>query len=148
MQGIRLPRNMRIKKNEDGTFNIFTIKAKLTTPLKSFEKRNILTPAMVSYLEDYKSRLNKDKEGKITDLKTLGRIDAILSKPRYDKDPMQLDTKVECRYTEAHYRRAGYKGYEDFKEKEAIRIAEQEKLRKETEEKRAKEVKKDAKAKQ
>lgn len=144
MKGFNLPRNMKIKKNEDGTFNIFTIKAKLTIPLKSFENRNILTSAMVSYLEDYKSRLNKDKEGKITDIKTLGRIDAILSKPRYDKDPVQIDAKVECRYTEAHYRRAGFKGYDDFKEKEAAEI----KLRKEETEKKAKEVSKDAKAKQ
>lgn len=150
MQGMRLPRNLKIKKNEDGTFNIFTIKAKLLIPLKSFEKRNQLTPSMVGYLKDYESRLAKDKDGKVTDVKTLERIKAILTKPQLAKDPI-LDKDMrpsETRYTEAHYRRMGYKGYDDWKEKETARREEQEKLRKEADEKRAKEVRKDAKAKQ
>jgi len=88
MQKISLPRNMRIKKNKDGTFNIFTIKAKLIIPLRCLEKITVLTPSMVDYLKDYESRLNKDKEGKITDTKTLERIRTILSKPKLDKDPI------------------------------------------------------------
>lgn len=85
-QKLQLPRNMRIKKNPDGTINIYTIKAKLTIPLRYLEKRETLTPSMVDYLKDYESRLNKNKEGKITDTKTLERIRTILSKPKLEKD--------------------------------------------------------------
>jgi hypothetical protein len=43
---------------------------------------------MVNYLKDYESRLQKDKEGKITDTKTLERIRTILNKPKLEKDPI------------------------------------------------------------
>jgi hypothetical protein len=145
-RGINLPRNLKIKKNEDGTFNIFMIKAKLTIPLRCLEKKEVLTPSMVRYLSDYESRLQKDDKGKIVDTKTLERIRTILSKPRLDRDPiLDKDMKVaECRYTEAHHRRMGYKGYEDFKvQKDADdkRVAElkekNEKARQEQEKKNA-----------
>lgn len=144
MKGFNLPRNMKIKKNEDGTFNIFTIKAKMLIPLRRLEKFAVLTPAQVNYLKDYESRLLKDKEGKIIDTKTLEQIRTILSKPKLEKDSMDIARNLECRYSESHYRRQGFKGYDDFKEKEAAEI----KLCKEEEEKKAKEVSKDAKAKQ
>lgn len=139
MNGMTLPRNLKVKKNADGTFNIFMIKAKLTTPLRIFEKSNVLTPAQVNYLRDYESRLPKDKEGKIVETKTSLRVKALLSKPQVEEPIKPMDSKSETIYTEAHYRRAGFKGYADFKEKEAIKITEQEKLRKEAEEKQAKE---------
>lgn len=149
MKGFSLPRNLIIKKNADGTFKIFTIKSRLLLPLKSFEKFAQLTPSQVRYLKDYESRLVKGKDGKVVDTKTYEKIQALLSKPQLKIDPIVgKDNRLgECVYTEAHYRRAGYKGYADFKEKEALRKAEEERLRKEAAEKQAKEVSKDAKAK-
>ena len=79
-KGMKLPRNLKIKKNEDGTFNIFMIKAKLTMPLKCLEKCKALTPSQFNYVKDYESRLAKDKEGKTLPCKALDRVKALLDK--------------------------------------------------------------------
>lgn len=131
MQKMRLPRNMRIKKNEDGQISIFMIKANLTISLRQLVKKAELTPSMVNYLKEYESRLEKDKEGKIKDVRTFERIRTILSKPTLEKDLiLDKDMKVlDCRYTENHYRKLGYKGYDDFKIQQEIAEKKKEEIR-------------------
>lgn len=148
MKGMKLPRNLKIKKNEDGTFNIFMLKTKLTMPLKCLEKCKSLTPSQFNYVKDYESRLAKDKEGKTLPCKALDRVKALLDKPKLSEEPIKpMDTKSETIYTEAHYRRLGYKGYADFKiadDKRKLEViqkqmeAEQERLQKEQENAKAK----------
>lgn len=147
MINFRLPRNMILTKDAEGRPKIIIIKSRMSTPLRCLEKQEVLTPAMVRYLKEYESRLSKDKDGKIKECKILGRIRTILLKPKLDVDPIrskinELNKKYsQCRYTEAHYRRAGFKGYDDWKLQDDKRLVELEKAKKEYEEKQLKEKK-------
>ena len=121
-----LPRNIKVKKNPDGSIQFYTRRTRMLIPLWILEKREELTPTVVNYLNEYKSRLNKDKEGKITDTKTLNRIEAILSKKKLEKDSI-LDKDM----------RQDFQIARDKKQEEARKKHEEE-IKKEEEKKNAK----------
>jgi len=93
--GIQLPHNVIKSKDENGNVVFkYLVTSVNKSQLKRIMKFNILTPAMVNYLKDYEDHL-KDKDGKITDIKTLEKIRTILSKPKYEKDPIRgLDMRL------------------------------------------------------